>query len=190
MSAAQSVVEVEHFKPLISKKNFNALPYLLLLPTMLFLIVFTFYPFIRSIFLTFYATDSIGRAGSFVGLRIWKKVLLSDEFKRSLIQPSSYAGSIGRERFSLGVDPFIVSTKVVSGSKIYQTISPCRWRSPRTIAASPRTSSQVRHLQCNDGLQYRMALRCDTLPHRRLDRDLGQQWVKLHLSLGRVQKCP
>ncbi len=132
MSAVQSVAGFEYLKPL-GRKRFNILPYLLLLPTMLFLVVFTFYPFIRNIFLTFYATDSIGRAGSFVGLRIWKKVLLSDEFRRSLLQTFKYAGSIGVGTFLLALILSYVSTKIVSGSKIYQTM----FALPMAFATAP-----------------------------------------------------
>jgi sn-glycerol 3-phosphate transport system permease protein len=115
------------------KNKFNALPFLLLTPTMVFLIAFTFYPFIRSILLTFYATDSIGRAGSFVGLRIWKKVLLSDEFKRSLVQTFKYAGCIGTGTFSLALVLSYISTKRVMGSKIYQTM----FALPMALATAP-----------------------------------------------------
>lgn len=115
------------------KQKFNLLPFLLLTPTLVFLTAFTFYPFIRSIFLTFYATDSIGRAGTFVGLRIWKKVLFSDEFRRSLIQTFKYAGCIGGGSFSLALILSYISTKRVAGSKIYQTM----FALPIALATAP-----------------------------------------------------
>lgn len=116
-----------------TKQKVNMLPVLLLAPTLIFLVVFTFYPFVRSIFLTFYATDSIGRAGTFVGLRIWKKVLWSNEFHRSLIQTFKYAGSIGFGSFGLAMFLSYICTKQVSGSKIYQTM----FALPIALATAP-----------------------------------------------------
>jgi len=135
MSAASSTVKGHDAGSLgLRRKNkFNILPFLLLTPTMIFLAVFTFYPFIRSIFLTFYATDSIGRAGTFVGLRIWKKVLLSDEFKRSLVQTFKYAGCIGAGTFALAMFLSYISIKIVPGSKIYQTM----FALPIALATAP-----------------------------------------------------
>ena len=43
----------------LKRKRITPLPYILLIPTMFFLIVFTFYPLVNCIRLTFYATDQI-----------------------------------------------------------------------------------------------------------------------------------
>ena len=119
--------------PLQKKNKFNPLPYILLIPTMFFLIVFTFYPLINCIRLTFYATDSIGRAGNFVGLRIWKKVLTSDEFLRSLKNTLKYASFIGFGTFGLAMILAFLCTKAVSGSKVYQTM----FALPIALASAP-----------------------------------------------------
>ena len=47
----------------LKRKRITPLPYILLIPTMFFLVVFTFYPLVNCIRLTFYATDQIGRPG-------------------------------------------------------------------------------------------------------------------------------
>ena len=114
-------------------KKFDPLPYLLLIPTMIFLFVFTFYPLVNCIRLTFYATDSIGRPGAFVGLRIWKKVLNSDEFHRSLKNTFKYAGSIGVGTFLLAMTLAYLSSRAVKGSKIYQTM----FALPIALASAP-----------------------------------------------------
>lgn len=118
---------------LLKRRKFNALPYLLLLPTMFFLVAFTFYPFINCIRLTFYSTDSIGRPGAFIGLRIWKKVLASDEFKRSISNTLRYAGCIGVGTFSLAMVMAFLCTKSVRGSKVYQTM----FALPMALATAP-----------------------------------------------------
>lgn len=118
---------------LLKRRKFNALPYLLLVPTMFFLVAFTFYPFINCIRLTFYSTDSIGRPGAFIGLRIWKKVLASDEFKRSIANTLRYAGCIGIGTFSLAMIMAFLCTKSVRGSKVYQTM----FALPMALATAP-----------------------------------------------------
>ncbi|MBR4121282.1 MAG: sugar ABC transporter permease, partial [Spirochaetales bacterium] len=106
MRAAKDVAVI---RPL-GKKRTTPLPYILLIPTMVFLIAFTFYPLVNCIRLTFYATDQIGRPGAFVGLRIWKKVLTSDEFHRSLKNTLKYASCIGVGTFSLAMILAFMST--------------------------------------------------------------------------------
>lgn len=115
------------------RKKTGPLPYVLLIPTMFFLILFTFYPFINCIRLTFYATDSIGRPGAFVGLRIWKKVLTSDEFIKSLKVTFRYGGLIGIGTFSLAMILSFISTKNLKGSKVYQTM----FALPMALATAP-----------------------------------------------------
>ena len=52
------------------------LGYLFLLPVMASLTIFTFYPFFRSIYLTFFMADRLGNAKKFVGfgnyIRLWQ----------------------------------------------------------------------------------------------------------------------
>ena len=117
----------------LKRKQFTPLPYILLIPTMVFLVVFTFYPLVNCIRLTFYATDSIGRPGAFVGLRIWKKVLNSDEFHRSIVNTLKYASSIGIGTFTLAMLLAYMSTKNVKGSKVYQTM----FALPIALASAP-----------------------------------------------------
>lgn len=134
MSAASPTLKMQRGVTIgPGKDKFTILPYLLLVPTMAFLLAFTFYPFIRCIGLTFFATDSIGRAGAFVGFRIWKKVLTSDEFWRSVVQTFKYAGCIGIGTFSLALVLSYLSTKRVVGSKTYQTM----FALPIALATAP-----------------------------------------------------
>ncbi|MBQ6671709.1 MAG: sugar ABC transporter permease, partial [Spirochaetales bacterium] len=129
MKAANAVVVRKPLK----KKRFTPLPYILLIPTTVFLIIFTFYPLVNCIRLTFYATDSIGRPGAFVGLRIWKKVLTSDEFHRSIKNTLKYASCIGIGTFSLAMLLAFMCTRSVKGSKIYQTM----FALPIALASAP-----------------------------------------------------
>lgn len=129
MKAANAVVVRKPLK----KKRFTPLPYILLIPTTVFLILFTFYPLVNCIRLTFYATDSIGRPGAFVGLRIWKKVLTSDEFHRSIKNTLKYASCIGFGTFTLAMLLAFMCTRSVKGSKVYQTM----FALPIALASAP-----------------------------------------------------
>ena len=115
------------------KKQFRLLPYLLLIPSMAVMVIFIFYPFINSLRLSFYATDSMGHAGTFVGLRMWKKVLTSKEFRNSLVITLKYCGSIGVGTFALALILSYISVRIVRGSRIYQTM----FAMPMALATAP-----------------------------------------------------
>ena len=119
--------------PPYRKKQFRLLPYLLLIPSMAVMVIFIFYPFINSLRLSFYATDSMGHAGTFVGLRMWKKVLTSKEFRNSLVITLKYCGSIGVGTFALALILSYISVRIVRGSRIYQTM----FAMPMALATAP-----------------------------------------------------
>lgn len=56
------------------------LPYLLILPALIFFTIFTYYPFIKAIVLSFSLTDKVGKATKWVGLANWIRVLQKDSF--------------------------------------------------------------------------------------------------------------
>ncbi|HOQ98799.1 MAG TPA: sugar ABC transporter permease [Anaerolineae bacterium] len=59
-----------------------ALPYLA--PSLIVFTVFVFYPLIRSIVLSTYATNSIGQMANFVGIKYYQRLLESPEYLNSL----------------------------------------------------------------------------------------------------------
>lgn len=120
----------------LKKKKFRLLPYLLLIPSLTVMTLFIFYPFINCLRLSFYATDSMGRAGTFVGLRIWKKVLTSVEFKTSLKTTLKYCTSIGIGTFAVALALSYLSIKMLKGSRIYQTM----FALPMALATAPMAS--------------------------------------------------
>ena len=122
--------------PLYRKKQFRLLPYLLLVPSMTVMVIFIFYPFVNRLRLSFYATDSMGHAGTFVGLRMWKKVLTSSEFLNSLLITLKYCGSIGVGTFALALILSYISVRMVRGSRIYQTM----FALPMALATAPMAS--------------------------------------------------
>ncbi len=66
------------------KKKGSLSPYGYLLPCMLIFAVFLFYPFFKTIYLSFYKTDKMGQAKLFVGIENYKELLTSPSFLNSL----------------------------------------------------------------------------------------------------------
>ena len=66
------------------KKKGSLSPYGYLLPCMLIFAVFLFYPFFKTIYLSFYKTDKMGQAKLFVGLDNYTELLSSPSFSEQL----------------------------------------------------------------------------------------------------------
>lgn len=116
------------------KKSKNRiLPYILLIPTLLFLILFTFYPFIRSIYLSFFVTDAMGSPGTFVGLKNFERILTSDTFQNSLLVTFKYAAMVGVGTFCGAMFLAFLCVKERKGCKIYQTM----YSIPIALASAP-----------------------------------------------------
>lgn len=109
------------------------LPYLLLIPTFLFLILFTFYPFVRSIYLSFFVTDPMGNPGAFVGLKNYVRILTSRSFLNSLTVTLKYAAMVGGGTFFCAMFFAFLCTEKVPGSRIYQTM----FAIPIALASAP-----------------------------------------------------
>lgn len=63
------------------KKKVQALPYLLLIVPMMLLVVFCFYPFVKTIVSSFSYTTEVGQWLGWAGLDNWKMVLEDNDFK-------------------------------------------------------------------------------------------------------------
>lgn len=110
---------------------------LYLAPALLILCVFVYYPLIRSIYLSFYETDLLGRPILFMGLDQYKALLASSRFWNSLQ---------ATVRFTLYTVPFglIVAIPIallgnlrVRGITVYRTVFIC------TIAVSTAIASVI-----------------------------------------------
>ena len=100
----------------------KALPYLLLIPNMVLLGLFTFYPFIRSIVLSFCVTTPLGEIGRYVGTRMYEKVLTSPSFLNSLKVTMQYALMVGAGTVVLSMFFAMLCLEKRPGSRSYQTM--------------------------------------------------------------------
>ncbi len=104
------------------RRKTRALPYLLLIPNMILLGLFTFYPFIRSIVLSFCVTTPLGEIGQFVGTRMYEKVLKSASFINSLKVTLQYALMVGTGTVLLSMLFAMVCLEKRPGCRSYQTM--------------------------------------------------------------------
>jgi sn-glycerol 3-phosphate transport system permease protein len=114
-------------------KKKSKLPYVLLVHAIVLLVMFTFYPFLRSIWLSFFVTDNLGNPGRFVGLSNYKRVLASNEFWGSISITLRYGGLIGLGTFTLAMILAFICVNQAHGSKIYTTM----FALPMALASAP-----------------------------------------------------
>ncbi|MEC0182722.1 sugar ABC transporter permease [Paenibacillus peoriae] len=62
-----------------------------ILPSLLGFSIFLFYPFLKSIYLSLFSTNAIGRISSFVGFRNYMTVFKSEHFYQSLLNSCEFA---------------------------------------------------------------------------------------------------
>lgn len=114
-------------------KRTRPLPYLLILPALLLFILFTYYPFIKSIYLSLTVTNKAGEPTAFVGLANWKRVLGKDSFWNVVGITLKMAGLNLVFTFSLACIFALMAMNKVRFSKVYQTM----YALPMAIASSP-----------------------------------------------------
>lgn len=66
-------------------------PYLFLVPALLCFVVFLFYPFFKTIFLSFFTTNSMGEAKSFVGFQNYVSLFTVHGFSKTLTTTFEFA---------------------------------------------------------------------------------------------------
>ena len=107
--------------------------YLFILPVMLALSAFTFYPFLRGIYLTLFVTDKIGNTAKFVGFSNYERIWKSGALMESMGDTLKYALAICAGTFLLALVLAYLCVDKKKGSRIYQTM----YSMPLAIATAP-----------------------------------------------------
>ena len=119
---------------LLHKRKRNPImPYLFLIPVIVSLSLFTFYPFLRSIYLTFFVTDRLGTPAAFVGFKNYIKLIENGKLLESVRDTLRYASLIGVGTFSLAMVLAYLCVDKLPGSRVYQTM----FSMPLAIATAP-----------------------------------------------------
>ena len=107
-------------------------PYLYLVPALILFALFVFWPFVKTIQLSFALTDPLGRVAKYIGVKNYIDILTNGAFVNSLIVTLKYAA--GRVVFSiaLGFILAIISTEKIKGKGFFRTM----YALPMAISAS------------------------------------------------------
>ena len=116
----------------IQRKN-KFLPYLLTLPSMLLFSMFTFYPFLKTIALSFFLTDKRGNPTKWAGISNWVRVLSKETFWKIIAITLEIAGINLVFTFGLAIFFALLSSQKKKGGKLYQTM----YALPMARASSP-----------------------------------------------------
>lgn len=84
------------------RNKVKTFPYFLLLPAMLLFAIFVFYPFLKTIYLSFFLTNVKGEAVRYMGLQNFTRVFGSSTFKNAVGNSFKFAAIVGIPTFLIG----------------------------------------------------------------------------------------
>ena len=148
----------------------------------------TFYPFLRSIYLSFFVTTPSGQPGAFVGFQNYVRILTSDSFKNTMVVTFKYAGIVCVGTFSVAMFFAFLCVEKVKGSRIYQTM----FAIPIALASAPVAAICLYLLSINGLVNNLIGL----VVHQGDGAVcfggvclLGQSGLQLHLPAGGLPQC-
>lgn len=97
-------------------------PYLYILPCMLIFILFTFYPFVKTIYLSLNATNALGKVSHYVGLENYKNLFMSPSFRNSLVVTAKFAFFTVFPSMVIGFITAVLGNTKIRGIGIYRTL--------------------------------------------------------------------
>jgi len=129
-------------------KRVSPLPYVFIAPALILFGMFTIYPFLRTIALSFTLTDTYGNPTKFVGLQMWKRVLTNETFWKVMGVTLKIAAINLVGTFFFALFFALLSSDQVKGSKVYQTM----FALPMAIASAPAAGIFVFIFRQKNGL--------------------------------------
>lgn len=107
-------------------------PYVFLAPSLLIFGLFLFYPFLKTIYLSFFKTDKMGLPKKFVGLENYTKLLTSESFYNSLAVTLIFVVIVVAGSMLLGLAGAVLCNKAFPGIRVFSTA----YALPMAIASS------------------------------------------------------
>lgn len=107
-------------------------PYLYLLPSVIIFSVFLFFPFVKTIYLSFFKTNKLGQAKLFVGLENYTTLLTSKSFLNSLVVTIIFVVVVVFIGMLLGLIGAVLCNKTFPGIRFFST----SYALPMAIASS------------------------------------------------------
>ena len=117
-------------------RKVDLVPYILLLPTVLFFCLFIFYPFIKTIVLSFSLTDKRGNVATWVGVANWIRIFKKPEFWQVVLNTLEFALINIVFTFAIAMVFALLSIRKTAGSKITELM----FSIPMAIASAPASA--------------------------------------------------
>lgn len=106
----------------LGQKRTGLFPYLLLLPSLALLGIFVFYPFLRTVYLTFFVTNVNGEPTKFVGLKMWERVFSNAQYMGSIGISFKFAAMIGIPTFLFAFVLASIASEKSRFSRAYEVL--------------------------------------------------------------------
>lgn len=110
----------------------KAEPYAYVLPAMTIFVIFLFYPFVKTLYLSLYKTNKMGQARLFVGLGNYIELLKSPSFFNSLLVTALFVVIVVSVSMLLGLISAVLCNRTFPGIRIFSTA----YALPMAIASS------------------------------------------------------
>lgn len=114
------------------KNKLGAEAYVYLIPSFLIFGIFLFYPFLKTIYLSLFKTDKMGRAKLFVGIENYKTLFTSSSFYNSLLVTLIFVVIVVIGSMIIGLLTAVLCNKAFPGIRFFSTT----FALPMAIASS------------------------------------------------------
>lgn len=134
------------------RQKFKLTPYLLLAPSMALFIMFTFWPFIKTIYLSFSYTDKKGDFAGWAGVANYVRVLTSRTFGQVFSNTWKFALMVGVGTLLVAMILALLSAAKEKGSRVYEVL----YAMPMAVASAPAASIFVFIMRKDTGVLNRL----------------------------------
>lgn len=114
-------------------RRVKATPYLLLLPSMALFVMFTLWPFVKTVFLSFTLTDKRGDFVKWAGLSNYVRLMKSPVFWQTLGNTVRFALIVGLGTLLVAMLLALISAERERGSRLYEVL----YALPMAVASAP-----------------------------------------------------
>ncbi|UAC48347.1 sugar ABC transporter permease [Bacillus aquiflavi] len=104
------------------KPNYQITPWLLLLPSLIFIIIFTFYPILKTIYLSLFQADLTTPEPYFVGLDNFSRMMEDKVFWKALKNNILFAAGTVPLSMALGLAMALLVNRALKGSGLVKTL--------------------------------------------------------------------
>ncbi len=115
------------------KRSEKIVPYLYLFPSLLLFSIFVYFPFFKTLYLSFSITNARGKVAAMVGFDNYKEVLLSPDFRHSLGVTLKFVPMLAIPTLIIGFILALLANNKLKGSKVIQLL----YAMPMAVASAP-----------------------------------------------------